>query len=183
MPNNWSARREKVKKSQDKKKKTVSPPLHKEDKAGKDKASKDGSSLFLFDAGKDKANKERNSLSLSSDRKETAADPLDPKFLERVLLKEFRSGLTQEERLAKRQKLRSEIRKANPGISDEDLKPMLIEAMVTVALESRRRKSQSAKDSPLSLLQALQIMNLRNFVTKIMITKVFPKCGDHFMSM
>ena len=81
MPNNSIARREKEKKKQEKKK-TVPPPLHKEDKASKDKASMDGISLSLFDAGKDKSNKERNSLSLSSDRKETAIDPSDPKFLE-----------------------------------------------------------------------------------------------------
>ena len=168
MPNNSSARQKK----QSKKKKTVSPPLHKKDKAGKDTASMEGNSLSLFDAGRaaDKASEERNSLSLfdtgSAANKaneeldslslysgeEGAIDPSDPKFLERVLLKEFRSGLTQDERRAKRQKLRSEIRKANPGISDEDLKPMLTEAMVAAAREARKRKSQSAKDSPLSLL-------------------------------
>ena len=152
MPNNSIARREKEKKKQDKKKKTVSPPLHKEDKASKDKASMEGASLSLFDTGKDKASKERNSLSLSSGRKESAIDPSDPESLERVILIEYRSGLTQEESRAKRRQLRSEIQKANPGISDEDLKPMLKDAMVKAALEARRRKNQSAKDSSLSLL-------------------------------
>ncbi len=43
MPNNANARREKEKKMKDKKKRTVPPPLHKEDKA-----SMDSSSLSLF---------------------------------------------------------------------------------------------------------------------------------------
>jgi hypothetical protein len=162
MPNNSSARREKVKKKQDKKRGQFPPFCTRRIKPARIKLARMAAlslSLSLFDAGEDEANKERNSLSLSSDRKETAPDLSDPKFLERVLLMEFRSGLTQEERLAKRQRLRSEIRNANPGILEEDLRVMLNDAMVRVALEARKRKSQSTKDSSLSLLPLGNVKN------------------------
>ena len=93
MPNNSSARREKGKKKQDKRKNTVPPPLHKEDKACKDKTSKDSIFLSFSEAGEDEVSMDRISLFLSSDRKVTVTDLADPRFLERVLLMELRCAL------------------------------------------------------------------------------------------
>ena len=139
MPNNANARREKDKRKKDKKK-TDPPPLHKEDKASTDSSS---SSLSL--AGKDKASVDGTSLSLSPGRKEIAVDPSDPKYLERVLLLEHAGDLSVEDRSIMRAKIRSEIRKSNPGLSKEDdkFKSLMHEGMVKAALEARKRKSQS----------------------------------------
>jgi hypothetical protein len=140
MPNNANARREKDKKKKDKKKKTDPAPLHKEDRAITDCSS---SSLSL--AGKDKASVDGTSRSLSPGRKEIAVDPSDPKYLERVLLLEHAKDLSKEDRSIMRGKIRSEIRKSNPGLSaDEDkFKSLMHEGMVEAALEARKRKSQS----------------------------------------
>ena len=79
-----------------------------------DTASEERNSLSLFDAGRaaDKASEERISLFLSSGRKETAIDPSDPESLDRAILREYRTGLTQDESRAKRRQLRSEIQKS-----------------------------------------------------------------------
>ena len=79
MPNNSNARQKKKDK-----KKTVPPPLHKEDKAsvdsislslaGKDKASVD--STFLSLAGKDKVSMDSSSLSLSLAGKDKASEDI-----------------------------------------------------------------------------------------------------------
>ena len=94
------------------------------------------------------------SHSLSPGGKETAVDPSDPKYLERVLLLEHAGDLSMEDRSIMRAKIRSEIRKSNPGLSKEDdkFKSLMHEGMVEAALEARKRRSQSTKDSSLSLL-------------------------------
>ena len=81
-------------------------------------------------------------------------DPSDPKYLERVLLQEHAGELSKEDRSIMRGKIRSEIRKSNPGLSadDDKFKSLMHDGMVEAALEARKRKSQSTKDSSLSLL-------------------------------
>ena len=146
MPNNASARRDKDKKKKDKKKKTDPKPLHKEDKA-----SQDSSSLSPSVAGKDEASLDKGSLSLSSDRMEEAAEISDAEHLKRVLRVEHSQDTTIPESLELRRKFREEIQKVNPLVSRDELKSLLGEAMLGAALESRRKKFQSAKDA-LSLL-------------------------------
>jgi hypothetical protein len=146
MPNNANARREKDKKKKDKKKKTDPKPLHKEDKA-----SQDSSSLSPSVAGKDEASLDKISLSLSSDRMRSSADISDAEHQKRLLLMEHARDTTTLERLALRKIFREEIRNVNPLVPRDELNSLLSEAMLGAALESRRKKFQSAKDA-LSLL-------------------------------
>ncbi len=149
MPNNSNARQKK----QSKKKKTDPLPLHKENKASKedeiskDKASMDSRSLpFLFQERMKSAWIEALLLFLLQDRPEVAADIMDPKHLENVLLLRHFHSLTQEEKMDMREK----IQDANPGASKGELKIIHREVMLKAALEAQKSKSQDAKESSLS---------------------------------
>jgi hypothetical protein len=119
MPINSNARREKGKKK-DKKKKTDPSPLHKEDKASKDKGSMDSSSLSLSLAEKDAASLDRSSLSLSLVGTDGTADLSDPRYLESTLLLEFQRSLTEDERFD----MHGEVVKANPGVTSKSLQQL-----------------------------------------------------------
>ena len=74
--------------------------------------------------------------------------------MERALLLEHARDLSKEDRSIMRGKIRSKIREANPGLSadDDKFKSLMHEGMKEAALKARKRKSQSTKDSSLSLL-------------------------------
>jgi hypothetical protein len=80
-----------------------------------------------------------------------AAEDSDSEHMKKVLRVEHARVTTIDERMNMRRKFRDEIRKANPLVSNDELKSLLGEAMLGAALEWRRKEVQSAKDS-LSLL-------------------------------
>ena len=154
MPNNANARREKDKKKKDKNKKTDPPPLHKEDKTITDSSS---SSLSL--AGKDKASVDSPSLSLASKGKASADSSSslslagihevpDGKTLKLDALREKHSrSLSQKERLEKI----AQVRKGNPGASEEEIKTLyrahlLDEALKAQDLEVERRAAKRRQE-------------------------------------
>ena len=171
MPNNSSARREKVKKKKDKKKKdskkTDTPPLPKEDtagmdsgtlslsSAGRDKASKDSSSLSHSPSSKEQEDQE---LSLALDKMEEAIQKHDNGEAEepdwenadwawaRLTLRVRHSiSIPVEERSNLFRKLREEIRSANPLVSREELKSQTDFAMLRKSLEWWKSVRQGKK--------------------------------------
>jgi hypothetical protein len=142
MPNNSHARREKEKKKQSKKKKTDSLLLRKEDKASKDKAGLDSVAHSLSLSGQDRAimdTSSPSSLSLAGDEDVNQLYVRGP--AQKALLDEFRLSTTEDQRAAMYNKLSEEYPESNA----KELARSHRTAMVTAALEARRRKIQDAQ--------------------------------------
>ena len=160
MPNNASARREKDKKKKDKKQRRDPKPLQKEDDTSKlDKASMDTTSADSLSLSLPVTDKQEMEFSLALDRMEKAiqrnADAAQEEGTEwdwarTALLVDYSQAVTMEERLAKRKKLREEIRKANPLASEKERYSLLHKEKLMAALEWHRSSLQSKKDSLLS---------------------------------
>ncbi len=145
MPNNAEARRVKDKKKKDKKKKTDPTPLSKEDKA-----SVDSPSLSL--ASKDKASADSSSsLSLAG-----IHEVPDGKTHNLDALREKHSrSFSQEERLEKI----AQVRKGNPGASEEEIKTLyrahlLDEALKAQDLEVEQRAANRRQATKMSMDEA-----------------------------
>jgi hypothetical protein len=123
-------------------KKTDPPPLHKEDKASKEDAT-----------SSDFASLDRSSLSLSPSGLEVAADLLDPRYLESVLLLEYAYSITKEER----SNIRRRIQDANPRASEEELKVIHRDDMLKSALEARKGRGFRMQRMPRSPSPHLQV--------------------------
>jgi hypothetical protein len=143
MPNNANARREKDKKKKDKNKKTDPPPLHKEDKA-----SVDSSSLSL--AAKDKASVDSSSsLSLAGIHEVPEIERLE----RNVLGAKHSWSLSLEERV----EVKEQVRRGNPGASEEEIKILYRARLLDDALKAQAKKRQSKKDSPLLSLSSEEL--------------------------
>ena len=147
MPNNANARREKDKKKKDKRKKTDPTPLCKEDKA-----SVDSPSLSL--ASKDKASADSSSsLSLAG-----IGELSEVERLEREILgPKYSWTLTQKERLEKI----AQVRKGNPGASEEEIKTLyrahlLDEALKAQDLEVEQRAANRRQATKMFMDEAQQ---------------------------
>ena len=141
MRNN--SRQEKEKKKQSKKKRTDSLLLRKEDKASKDKAGLDSVAHSLSLSGQDRAimdTSSPSSLSLAGDEDVNQLYVRGP--AQKALLDEFRLSTTEVQRTAMYDKLSEEYPESNA----KELARSHHTAMVTAAIEARRRRIQDGKD-------------------------------------
>ena len=144
MPNNSHARREKERKKQSKNKRTVPPPLHKEDTASVDEATMDSVPRSLSLSGQDEAVMDTSSSSLSL----AGAEKESPPMTGHDVMMEYYHSLSDEERT----KIHVEALRANPKASAQELTEVKRAALWTAMHKARKRKEQAEKDtSSLSL--------------------------------
>jgi hypothetical protein len=149
MPNNSNARREKDKKKQGKKKKTVSSPLHKEDKASLDSVPHPLSLSGKEDGTMDTSS---SSLSLAGAEKET------PPMMGHAIMMNHYNSLSDEEKT----RIHAEALKANPRASTQELIEVK-RAALWKAIHGAQKKSQDEKDSSSPPVHTRVIVNNRTY--------------------